>query len=112
MLSTTADLQVFMSALQSGKLLPADLLAQMRTPEPKSGPLNYGLGLFTQNTGTQTLYHHNGSAPGGYGALMYSTPDGTKTLTAAITMADAEANILEIFPPALEGLVTAVFAVS
>lgn len=110
MLSTTDDLQVFMSALQSGKLLPADLLAEMRTPEPKSGPLNYGLGLFKQDTSAQTLYHHNGSAPGGYGALMYSNANGTKTLTAAITMADSEANILEIFPPALERLVTAVFS--
>ncbi|WP_427895175.1 serine hydrolase domain-containing protein [Kribbella sp. GL6] len=109
MLSTTRDLQVFMSALQSGKLLPAELLTAMRTPEPKSGPLNYGLGLFAQDTGTQTIYHHNGSAPGGYGALMYSTADGQKTLTAAITMGDADANILEIFPPALERLVKTVF---
>ncbi|MGZ0147020.1 serine hydrolase domain-containing protein [Kribbella sp. WER1] len=110
MLSTTRDLQVFMSALQTGKLIPTDLLAQMRTPNPKSGPLNYALGLFKQEAGTQTLYHHNGSAPGGYGALMYSTADGTKTLTAAITMGDSEANILEIFPPALERLITTVFA--
>ncbi|HEY3558318.1 MAG TPA: serine hydrolase domain-containing protein [Kribbella sp.] len=109
MLSTTQDLQVFMSALQSGKLLPADLLAEMRTPEPMSGPLNYGLGLFTQDLGTQTVYHHNGSVPGGYGALMYSTPDGSKTITAAITMGDSDANILEIFPPALERLVAKVF---
>lgn len=109
MLSTTQDLHVFMAALQSGKLLPADLLAEMRTPEPMSGPLNYALGLFKQDVGAQTLYHHNGSAPGGYGALMYSTPDGSKTLTAAITMADAEVNLLEIFPPALERLVGAVF---
>ncbi|NUR93732.1 MAG: beta-lactamase family protein, partial [Kribbellaceae bacterium] len=101
MLSTTQDLQVFMSALQSGELIPADLLTAMRTPEPKSGPLNYALGLFKQDVGAQALYHHNGSAPGGYGALMYSTPDGTKTLTAAITMADAAVNLLEIFPPAL-----------
>jgi D-alanyl-D-alanine carboxypeptidase len=109
MLSTTRDLQVFMSALQSGRLIPADLLTEMRTPEPKSGPLNYGLGLFKQDVGSQTLYHHNGSAPGGYGALMYSNAEGTKTLTAAITMGDSEANILEIFPPALERLVNAVF---
>ncbi|WP_432891437.1 serine hydrolase domain-containing protein [Kribbella sp. CA-245084] len=109
MLSTTRDLQVFMSALQSGKLLPAELLAEMRTPEPKSGPLNYGLGLFAQDTGSETIYHHNGSAPGGYGALMFSNTDGTKTLTAAITMADADVDLLQIFPPALDRLVKAVF---
>ncbi|WP_350277356.1 serine hydrolase domain-containing protein [Kribbella sp. HUAS MG21] len=109
MLSTTRDLHLFMSALQGGTLVPADLLAEMRTPEPKSGPLNYALGLFEQDTPTGTVYHHNGSAPGGYGALMYSTPDGTKTLTATITMGDADINLLEIFPPALERLVAAVF---
>ncbi|GAA1583703.1 serine hydrolase domain-containing protein [Kribbella hippodromi] len=109
MLSTSQDLQVFMSALQSGKLLPADLLEQMRTPQPLSGPLNYALGLFAQDTGTETIYHHNGSAPGGYGALMYSSADGTRTLTAAITMGDADVNILEVFPPALDRLVQAVF---
>jgi D-alanyl-D-alanine carboxypeptidase len=109
MLSTTRDLHLFASALQSGKLIPAELLAEMRTPEPKSGPLNYGLGLFAQDTGEETIYHHNGSAPGGYGALMYSSADGSKTLTAAITMADADVNLLEIFPPALDRLVKAVF---
>ncbi|MFF0340337.1 serine hydrolase domain-containing protein [Kribbella sp. NPDC004875] len=109
MISTTRDLHLFASALQGGKLIPADLLAEMRKPEPMSGPLNYGLGLFTQDVGGQTLYHHNGSAPGGYGALMYSTPDGSKTLTAAITMADADVNLLEIFPPALDRLVHTVF---
>jgi len=109
MLSTTRDLQVFMSALQSGKLLPADLLAEMRAPEPKSGPLNYGLGLFAQDTGSETIYHHNGSAPGGYGALMFSSADGTRTLTALITMGDAEVDLLQVFPPALDRLVKAVF---
>jgi D-alanyl-D-alanine carboxypeptidase len=110
MLSTTRDLQVFMSALQSGKLIPADLLAEMRTPEPKSGPLNYGLGLFKQDTAAETLYHHNGSAPGGYGALMYSNTTGTRTLTAAITMGNADVNILEVFPPALERLIKAIYS--
>ena len=109
MLSTTQDLHKFMSALQSGKLVPAELLTEMRTPQPMSGPLNYGLGLFAQDTGAETIYHHNGSAPGGYGALMYSSADGKKTLTAAITMGDADIDLLQIFPPTLERLVKAVF---
>ena len=101
--------QANMSALQGGKLVPAELLSQMRTPQPKSGPLNYGLGLFAQDTASETIYHHNGSAPGGYGALMYSNADGTKTLTAAITMGDADVDLLQIFPPALDRLVETVF---
>lgn len=109
MLSTTQDLHKFMSALQSGKLLPAELLTEMRTPQPKSGPLNYALGLFAQDTGTETIYHHNGSAPGGYGALMYSSANGKKTLTAAITMGDSDIDLLQAFPPALAQLVNAVF---
>ncbi|WP_229075046.1 serine hydrolase [Actinoplanes sp. DH11] len=108
-ISTTQDLLTFFSALNSGKLLPAALLAQMRTPQ---GPIDYGLGLFVQDLGPDcggTIYHHNGGAPGGYGALMYSTPDGSKTMTAGITMGDAAINPAEVFPAALDTLVKTVF---
>ncbi|MEU9048678.1 MULTISPECIES: hypothetical protein [unclassified Kitasatospora] len=79
----------------------------MRTPH---GELGYGLGLFVQDLGPDggTVYHHNGGAPGGYGALMYSTPDGSRTLTAGLTTGDAEVNPAEVFPKALDGLVKAV----
>lgn len=50
-----------------------------------------------------------GGAPGGYGALMYSNADGTKTLTAGITMGESGADPAEIFPQALDTLVRAVF---
>lgn len=106
-ISTTQDLQTFFAALNSGKLLPAPLLAEMRTPV---GPIDYGLGVFVQDLGDGvTVYHHNGGAPGGYGALMYSTPDGSKTLTAGLTMGDADVNPAEVFPQALDSLVRAVF---
>ncbi|MFI6906053.1 hypothetical protein ACIBKY_32655 [Nonomuraea sp. NPDC050394] len=52
----------------------------MRKPYPKSDPLygRYGLGVFVQDLGPTcgTVLNHNGSPPGGYAALMYSTPDG------------------------------------
>ncbi|WP_330359567.1 hypothetical protein [Actinosynnema sp. ALI-1.44] len=55
----------------------------MRTPH---GKLNLSLGLWVQDLGPDgTIVHHNGGAPGGYGALMISTPDGSKTLTATLT---------------------------
>lgn len=107
LLSTTEDLHKFTSALNGGKLISAELLAEMRTPV---GPIDYGLGIFVQDLGAAgTVLHHNGSAPGGYGALMYSSPDGTRTMTASITMGDAEINPAEVFPAALAALLDEVF---
>ncbi|WP_336207152.1 serine hydrolase domain-containing protein [Nonomuraea sp. LPB2021202275-12-8] len=87
LISTTQDLATFFSALNGGKLLPAKLLAEMRKPHPKMG---YGLGLFVQDLGPDcgTVFQHNGSPPQGYGAFMYSSPDGKKTLTASVTWVD------------------------
>ena len=43
MISTTRDLATFISALNSGKLLPAELLSEMRTPFPTGIPgMGYG----------------------------------------------------------------------
>ncbi|GAA1531913.1 serine hydrolase domain-containing protein [Kribbella lupini] len=107
LLSTTRDLHVFFSALNSGRLFTADLLTEMRADV---GPINYGLGVFVQDLGPGgTVLHHNGSAPGGFGALMYSSPDGTRTMTACITMGDAEINPAEVFPAALAALLNEVF---
>ncbi|MFF3665764.1 serine hydrolase domain-containing protein [Microtetraspora malaysiensis] len=108
MISTTQDLHTFISALMGGRLLPAPLLAEMRTPH---GKLGYGLGLFVQDLGPNcggTVFHHNGSTLG-YGALMYSTPDGSKTLTASLTSGDAAIDLMQEFPKALEKLVKEVF---
>jgi D-alanyl-D-alanine carboxypeptidase len=108
-ISTTRDLHLFFAALNGGKLLPAALLAEMRRPY---GPIGYGLGVFEQDLGADcggTVYHHNGGAPGGYGALMYSTPDGRRTMTAGLTMGDAAVDPAEVFPAALDTLVRAVF---
>ena len=107
-ITTTRDLATFFQALHRGTLLPAPLLAEMRTT---TGPIDYGLGLFVQDLGPGhgTVHHHNGGAPGGYGALMYSTPDGTRILTAGITMGDADLDPAEIFPAALDTLVHTVF---
>ncbi|MFF2143096.1 serine hydrolase domain-containing protein [Kitasatospora sp. NPDC058190] len=110
MISTTRDLQTFFSALLGGRLLPAALLAEMRTPH---GMLGYGLGLFVQELGPDdgdvTIVHHNGGAPGGYGALMIATPDGSTTLTAGLTTGDSDADPAQEFPKALDRLIKAVF---
>ncbi|MFI7637356.1 serine hydrolase domain-containing protein [Nonomuraea sp. NPDC049400] len=87
LITTTQDLHTFISALNGGKLLPATLLAEMREPHPKMG---YGLGLFVEDLGPGcgTVLRHNGSPPHGYGALMYSSPDGRTTVTGSVTWVD------------------------
>ncbi|GGL19216.1 hypothetical protein GCM10011588_37250 [Nocardia jinanensis] len=111
MISTTRDLHIFLSALNSGKLLPAGLLAEMRTPHPTGIPgMDYGLGVFVQDTAHGgTVITHNGGAAG-HGALMYSTPDGSKTLTASLNYVDDAALSLSVaFQQATQRLVEEVF---
>ncbi|MEV0422285.1 serine hydrolase domain-containing protein [Streptosporangium canum] len=109
LISTTQDLQTFISALMGGKLLPAPLLAEMRKPY---GKLGYGFGLFVQDLGPNcggTVFQHNGSPPEGYGALMYSSPDGKKTLTASLTTGDAAVDPAAVYPKLVDRLLKEVF---
>ncbi|GIH19343.1 serine hydrolase [Rugosimonospora africana] len=92
MISTTKDLNTFISALLGGRLLPRPLLAEMLKPHATSDPTSdYGLGLFElhadANCSGTILINHNGSVQG-YATLMYSTPDGSKSLTASLTYVD------------------------
>ncbi|WP_214416617.1 serine hydrolase domain-containing protein [Sphaerisporangium fuscum] len=108
MISTTQDLHTFISALMGGKLLPAPLLAEMCEPHPKLG---YGLGVFVQDAGPDggKVITHNGGIAGS-AALMYSTPDGAKTLTASLTYVDdAAMSLAEAFQKATQRLVNEVF---
>ncbi|MEV6040447.1 serine hydrolase domain-containing protein [Nonomuraea sp. NPDC052116] len=111
MISTTQDLHTFISALLGGKLLPAPLLAEMCTPHPTGIPnMDCGLGVFVVTTdGGGTLISHNGAAVG-HAALMYSTPDGSKTLTAALNCVDdADLSIAAAFQKAQQRLLNEVF---
>lgn len=106
MISTTRDLHTYFSALMGGRLLPAELLAEMRTPEATAG---YGLGVFAQETESGTIFHHNGATMGS-AALMYSTADGSTTLTAGLTWVDdAEMSIAPAFQSAQQRFVAEVF---
>ncbi|WP_255466325.1 MULTISPECIES: serine hydrolase [Nocardia] len=111
MISTTRDLHTFISALMSGELLPAELLDRMCTPHPTPIPnMGYGLGVFVQKTGLGgTVITHNGGAAG-HAAMMFSTPDGSKTLTAALNYVDDAALSLAVpFQQATQRLVDEVF---
>lgn len=107
MISTTEDLHTFFSALNGGKLLPSEMLAEMRKPHPMLG---YGLGVFVQKADCGvTILSHDGSPPGGYGALMYSTPDSHITLTGSVTTGDAAIDVATEFRKARDRLVNEVF---
>ncbi|GLX01664.1 serine hydrolase domain-containing protein [Microtetraspora sp. NBRC 16547] len=111
MISTPRDLHTFISALLGGKLLPAPLLAEMCTPRPTGIPnMDYGLGVFVLTTdGGGTVISHNGGSVG-HAALMYSTPDGSKTLTAALNCVDdADLSIAAAFQKAQQRLLNEVF---
>lgn len=110
MISTTRDLHVFISALNSGELLPPELLAEMRTTYPTGIPgMDYGLGIFVRETAGGSVITHNGGAAG-HGALMFSTPDGGKTMTAAFNYVDDPALSLSAeFQLAMQRLIGEVF---
>jgi D-alanyl-D-alanine carboxypeptidase len=107
MISTTQDLHTFITALVGGKLLPPELLAEMCTPHPESF---YGLGVFVQPTPNGgTVITHNGGIVG-HAALMYSTPDGSRTLTAAFNYVDdAELSMAGAFQQVVQRLMDEVF---
>jgi D-alanyl-D-alanine carboxypeptidase len=112
MISTTQDLHTFISSLVGGKLLPAALLAEMCTPHPTGIPnMDYGLGVFVVTTdGGDTVISHNGGIAG-YAALMYSTPDGSKTLTGALNYVDdAAMSLAGAFQQVTQRLVNQVFS--
>ncbi|WP_188826666.1 serine hydrolase domain-containing protein [Nocardia camponoti] len=111
MISTTADLHTFISALTSGKLLPAPLLSEMFTPGATGIPnMDYGLGVFVVTTEDgKTLISHNGGAAG-QAALMYSTLDGRRTLTAALNYVDdSDLSLAVAFQVASQRLVGEVY---
>ncbi|WP_209648661.1 serine hydrolase domain-containing protein [Kibdelosporangium banguiense] len=106
MISTTKDLHTFFTALNRGKLLPAQLLAEMRKPHPKGG---YGLGLWVQDAGPNcgTVYQGLGGFHG-YGTLMGSTPDGTRTFELSLTYGDSETDLTQPYNQANQTLINKV----
>ncbi|MGW5053429.1 serine hydrolase domain-containing protein [Actinokineospora sp. NPDC004072] len=82
MISTTADLDRFLSALLGGDLLPAEQLAEMKTTVEGYG---LGIGVTELPCGVQ-VWGHDGAIPG-YVTSTLSTPDTTTRLELSITMA-------------------------
>ncbi|MGW1176414.1 serine hydrolase domain-containing protein [Kitasatospora sp. NPDC002543] len=72
-ISTTADLDTFITALLGGRLLPRPQLAEMMTATPQSQG-RYGLGLERTTTDCGELWGHTGGIPG-FSTFLYTSPD-------------------------------------
>jgi D-alanyl-D-alanine carboxypeptidase len=87
LISTTRDLDTFVTALTGGRLLPADLLAEMRDALPLTETVGYGLGLMTVDNGPDCGGRYEGHNGGmhGYGSVMLGTADGTRRVEISVT---------------------------
>lgn len=88
-ISTTRDLDRFISALLGGRLLPPKELAQMTTSS-RFAP--YGLGLELLNAGPECGGVYLGHTGGihGYQSFMFSTPDRSTRLELSLTTGAAD----------------------
>ncbi len=83
LISTTKDLNRFVAALLDGRLVPTRLLDEMKTPGDERR--KYGLGLaWLDTTCGIRLYGNDGDALA-YQAWSYSTEDGRRQVTVALT---------------------------
>lgn len=89
MVSSGADLNRFFDALLGGRLLPADVLAQMKTTVPAGRGTEYGLGLMKLNLKDSgvcaediAIWGHGGDLPG-YNTLSFQNESGKNISTLA-----------------------------
>lgn len=83
MISTTRDLNRFFDALFDGRLLPARLLEEMKTPGVEGG--RYGLGMSLMETSCGVRAYGNDGDALAYQSWSYSTADGRRQVTVALT---------------------------
>jgi len=83
MISTTADLNRFFAALLGGRLLPAGLLSEMKTPGTEES--TYGLGLSWHDTACGVRVYGNDGDALAYQAYSFSTEDTHRQVTVAVT---------------------------
>ncbi|WP_237771217.1 serine hydrolase domain-containing protein [Kribbella sp. ALI-6-A] len=81
MISTTRDLNRFFGALLDGDLLPAHLLAELKTTAHNSP---YGLGLISRSLSCGTAWGKDGDAPG-YSTWTFVSPNNTRRVTVSVT---------------------------
>lgn len=84
MISTTRDLNRFFAALLGGRLLPAHLLAAMKTPGVEDAAYGLGLAWWRETSCGVRVYGNDGDALA-YQAWSFSTEDGRRQATVAFT---------------------------
>lgn len=108
-ISTTRDLDRFVSALLGGRLLPANLLAEMTGSSPYAP---YGLGLEILDVGPEcggVYFGHSGGIHG-YLSFLLSTPDRGTRVEISVTTGDADFEDLAVATKFLEALNNALAA--
>ncbi|WP_245573889.1 serine hydrolase domain-containing protein [Amycolatopsis nigrescens] len=89
-ISTTKDLDRFITGLLGGKLLSPPLLAEMLKMAPAGELGAYGLGVQKMETGCgEPVYGHTGGIHG-YQSFLFSTLDGTNRLEISLTQGDVD----------------------
>lgn len=84
-ISTTRDVNTFLSALLGGRLTSPSQLRQMERMVPVGGHQAYGLGLRRRDLSCGiSVYGHTGSVQGYY-TYAFATKDGRRSLTAVAT---------------------------
>ena len=83
MISTARDLNRFVAALLGGRLLPAHLVDEMKTPGVQGR--KYGLGLAWQDTSCGVRVYGNDGDALAYQSWSFATLDGRRQVTVALT---------------------------
>jgi D-alanyl-D-alanine carboxypeptidase len=87
-ISTPDELLTVMQAIVGGRLLPSELVAEMRSPTSMSLG-SYGLGLVTYELSCGTFYGHEGGVNGTASIAMVS-PDGADGVVIALNLRSGE----------------------
>ncbi len=110
-ISTTRDLDRFIAALFAGRLLSADLLAEMREPL-QLDPINgYGLGLETANVGPECggVYQGHTGRVHGYQSYLFSNGDERFEISVTFGAVDTEdPEAMDRFGAAVGNLLTVI----
>ncbi|MGN9844265.1 serine hydrolase domain-containing protein [Nonomuraea sp. H19] len=100
MISTTADLERFMSALLSGKLTSTESLQAMRTTVDTKVGFGYGLGLQSYTLPCGTVWGHSGELIG-YQTFAFRSDSG-KSLTMSINPSTRNPSTQEVMGIAIK----------
>jgi D-alanyl-D-alanine carboxypeptidase len=107
--SDVDDLARFFRALLGGRLLPAQLLGEMKTPVEIAPGIGYGLGLFVVDSPCGPLYGHSGGIPG-YSNVVFNSADGRRQIALMLNADAAPAAVSEPMDLAISEAIREAFA--